>query len=120
MGQPLPRQDAPRTGDAPVFDLIHLQSMTLGDDGLARELLALFDTQAALLTERMQSCDTAALATLAHTLKGSAVGIGAMQVAHAARALEQAGNPEVRAEAVTRLTAAVAAARSAIADVLRG
>jgi HPt (histidine-containing phosphotransfer) domain-containing protein len=120
MGQPLQRQDAPETGDGLVLDLIHLQSMTLGDDGLARELLSLFDTQAVLLTGRMQSCETAALATLAHTLKGSAVGIGAMQVAYAARALEQADNPKVRAEAVIRLTDAVAAARSAIAEVLRG
>ena len=38
----------------------------------------------------------------------------------AARALEQADNPKVRAEAVIRLTDAVAAARSAIAEVLRG
>jgi len=120
MGQPLQRQDAPETGDGLVLDLIHLQSMTLGDDGLARELLSLFDTQAKRLTERMQSCETAALATLAHTLKGSAVGIGAMQVAHAARTLEQAGDAAARVEAVLRLTDAVAAARSAIAEVLRG
>lgn len=119
MGQPLPRQDA-ETGQGPVLDLAHLRRMTLGDDGLAREVLSLFDSQAAVLTERMQSCETAALATLAHTLKGSAVGIGAMQVVHAAQALEQAGGAVERAEAVVRLTDAVAAARSAIGKVLRG
>ena len=120
MGQPLQRKGAPETGYGPVLDIIHLQSMTLGDDGVARELLSLFDSQAKLLTERMQGCETAALANLAHTLKGSAVGIGAMQVADAARALEQADDAAARAEAVLRLTDAVAAARSAIAEVLRG
>jgi len=58
MGQPLQRKGAPETGYGPVLDIIHLQSMTLGDDGLARELLALFDTQAALLTEEWGNSGT--------------------------------------------------------------
>jgi HPt (histidine-containing phosphotransfer) domain-containing protein len=120
MGQARLRQDEHEIGEGPVLDLIHLQSMTLGDDRLARELLDLFDTQAALLSERMQQCESAALATLAHTLRGSAVGIGAVQVAQAAQAVERAPNAAARVKAVLRLTQAVALARASIAEVLRG
>ena len=71
-----------------VIDRGHLARMTFGDRSLEREVLQLFDRQAALLLERMRTSEPAAIATLAHTLKGSAVGIGATRVARAAAAVE--------------------------------
>ena len=65
-----------RADNAPI-DRSHLSRMTFGDHSLEREVLQLFDRQAELLMERMNASAPAAIATLAHTLKGSAVGIGA-------------------------------------------
>src|SRR5436305_13455602 len=98
-------KDAPSLApdDRPV-DLVHLARTTLGDRSLEREVLQLFDRQAGMLIARMRSAAPAGIATLAHTLKGSARGIGAWRVAHAAELLELAaasGNPT--AEALDRL-----------------
>src|SRR3954462_4499615 len=79
--------------DRPI-DLVHLARTTLGDRGLEREVLQLFDRQSALLIARMRSATPGGIATLAHTLKGSARGIGAWRVARAAEALELAGSPD--------------------------
>jgi HPt (histidine-containing phosphotransfer) domain-containing protein len=60
------------------------------------------------------------VATLAHTLKGSARGIGAWRVARAAEAVELAGarNGEI-GSALDHLNAASEEARGVIADLLR-
>lgn len=108
--------------DAPVIDRAHLDSVTYGDRSLRRELLELFDRQATILVARMRNCDATALAALAHTLKGSAAGIGATWVAQAAAAAESAANaplPE-RAAAVDRLAAVVDRVRPEIAALLMG
>ena len=76
--------------------------MTFGDRSLEREVLQLFDRQAGLLLARMQSREAAAVATLAHTLKGSAASIGATDVMLAAAAVEYAGAAE-RNAALDRL-----------------
>src|SRR6478752_3880062 len=80
-----------REDTAPI-DRSHLSRMTFGDHSLEREVLQLFDRQAELLMERMNASEPAAVATLAHTLKGSAVGIGAGRVARAAAAAELAAS----------------------------
>ena len=59
------------------IDLVHLSRMTLGDRGLEREVLALFDRQATVLVSRMRSASPGSVTTVAHTLKGSARGVGA-------------------------------------------
>ena len=96
--------------------------MTFGDRSLERELLELFDRQAVILLARMRDNEAAALAGLAHTLKGSAVGIGAAGVAEAAAAAERAAGlpPAERDAAIDRLAAAVDAARPDIAALLEG
>ena len=91
---------------------------TLGDRSLEREVLQLFDRQAGLLLARMQSRDAAAMAALAHTLKGSAASIGATDVMLAAAAVEHAGAGE-REAALDRLAAAIDEACAAIAGLLR-
>jgi HPt (histidine-containing phosphotransfer) domain-containing protein len=108
-------------GAEPTIDLGHLARMTFGDRSLERELLELFDRQACMLIARMRASDAPAVATLAHTLKGSASGIGAGNVARAARAAELAAG-EAAAEcsaAIDRLAAAIEEARALIAELLR-
>lgn len=102
---------------AAVIDLGHLARMTFGDRSLEREVLQLFDRQAELLLARMRSGAPPAIGALAHTLRGSASGIGADNVAQAAQAVEQAGNAE-RLAAMDALDAAIVEARAAIAKLL--
>ena len=73
-----------------AIDVDHLARMTLDDRAVEREVLQLFDRQSALLLARLPNEPPEVVATLAHTLTGSARGIGAWQVAAAAEALEQA------------------------------
>jgi len=72
------------------IDQVHLERMTLGDRGLEREVLAIFARQTAMTLERIAGAGPARAAAAAHTLKGSARGIGAWRVAEAAERLEQA------------------------------
>jgi HPt (histidine-containing phosphotransfer) domain-containing protein len=102
--------------DRPI-DLVHLARMTLGERSLEREVLQLFDRQSMLLLGRMRAAPTN-VATFAHTLKGSARGIGAWRVARAAEALEVANTAEAGA-ALDRLAAATDEARAVIAELLR-
>jgi HPt (histidine-containing phosphotransfer) domain-containing protein len=120
MAQAAMLQAAPAP-QAPAIDRDHLTQMTLGDRGLERELLQLFDRQAELLLARMRASEAAIIATLAHTLKGSASGIGANEVARTAGAAECAatGSPAERAAALEHLAAAIDAARVEIAALLR-
>jgi HPt (histidine-containing phosphotransfer) domain-containing protein len=74
--------------ESAVLDRAHLARMTFNDRSLEREVLELFDRQAELLMQRISRSEPAAVATLAHTLKGSASGIGACSVARAAEATE--------------------------------
>ena len=105
----------------PAIDRAHLARMTFGDRNLEREVLELFDRQAALLIERMRGGDPAAIATHAHTLKGSAANIGAGAVARDAGAAELAAarSPGECSLAIDRLAQAVDQARALIAQLLR-
>lgn len=114
---PLPVPQAPAEG---VFDRAHLADVTFGDRSLKRELLELFDRQTVLLLDRMRGADAAALAALAHTLKGSASAVGAFGVAEAAAALELAASIGERSAAMDRLARSAAAARAEIATMLAG
>ena len=100
------------------IDLVHLARMTLGDRSLEREVLQLFDRQATLLIARMRRVEPSAVAAVAHTLKGSARGIGAWRVARAAEAVERA-QADGLGTAVDQLAAAADEARNLIAELLR-
>lgn len=106
---------------AAAIDRGHLEHMTFGDRSLEREVLELFDRQATMLIARMRAGGIAAVAPLAHTLKGSATGVGAGRVARAAEAAElAAGNGAGDCSlAVDRLAQAVDEARALIAQLLR-
>jgi len=104
-----------------VLDRAHLERMTRGDRGLEREVLQLFDRQAELLIGRMRGSAPAAVATLAHTLKGSAAGIGAERVACAAEDAELSANqdPTECSRAIDRLALAIDEVRVEIGAILR-
>lgn len=113
------RADAPRVEvDEEAIDLKHLFRMTLGDHSLEREVLALFDRQIDMLIARMAEVEPSSVGALAHTLKGSARGVGAWPMARAAEAVE-AAEPAELAPAVAALAAAACETRAAIADILR-
>jgi len=113
----LTRDPAPAT----AIDRGHLARMTFGDRSLERELLQLFDRQAEILIARMRTAEAAAIVTLAHTLKGSAAGIGAGSVASAAEAAELAAirSPADCRLAIDRLAKAADETRAFIAELLR-
>jgi HPt (histidine-containing phosphotransfer) domain-containing protein len=103
------------------IDLVHLARMTLGERSLEREVLQLFDRQAAVLMEQIQAASPEDRPALAHTLKGSARAIGAASVARAAEALELmhgAAESDLR-RVIAALRASVEEARAFIADLLR-
>jgi HPt (histidine-containing phosphotransfer) domain-containing protein len=109
--------DAPPLQPRDAVDFQHLSRMTFGEPCLEAEVLALFDRQAETLLARMHGASAAAAAAFAHTLKGSATGIGAWRVAAAAQAVEReaTGQAAGLADAVTQLGVAIAEARAAIA-----
>ncbi len=109
----------PLAPDETPIDVTHLQRATLSDAGLEREILTLFARQTARLMARLADRPADALALL-HTLKGSALGIGAFAVARAADDLD-ADLREARSggAALARLRQAVDEAGVAIDGLLR-
>lgn len=75
--------------DRPV-DLVHLARHTLGNRDLEREVLQLFVRQSAVYLGRLRGAHSVAeRRTAAHTIKGSARGIGAWRIAELADAFER-------------------------------
>ncbi len=106
--------------ESAVLDRAHLARITFNDRNLEREVLQLFNRQAELLMGRMRGSEPAAVATLAHTLKGSATGIGAVRVARAAATAEMAASSTLGdcKHAIEQLAQAVGEARTQIAAFL--
>ena len=100
-----------------VIDSKHLERITLGDHRLEREVLQIFVRQSAMMLERISSAEPGILGMAAHTLSGSARGIGAWRVAGAAEKLERAsrkGSDEEIGGAIAELKAAALEATAAI------
>jgi HPt (histidine-containing phosphotransfer) domain-containing protein len=94
--------DSPRG----VIDVEHLKRMTLGDRGLERDLLRIFVRQNATILNRIAVHDLVATAAAAHTMIGSARGIGAWRMAAAAEQLARAvdeGDEKNLGEAIAAL-----------------
>ena len=104
--------------DSPL-DLVHLARQCLGDHELEAELLGLFRLQAPALTTQLSGPPALSLelkGKIAHTLRGSALAVGARRVASAAWRIEElaaASGDQGPAEA-----RAIAALRSAVAEAL--
>lgn len=113
MNQYMQRAD---TSFATAIDVGHLNRQTMGDRSLEREVLELFRRQARILLFRFEALTNPDdRANVAHTLKGSARGVGASRVAFAAEELERsavAGEPT--GKALAELAEAVAEVTSAI------
>jgi HPt (histidine-containing phosphotransfer) domain-containing protein len=110
---------APTQAQSPaILDVDHLARTTLGDPNLERDVLEIFSRQAVLLLRRIVGAEPALAEAAAHTLKGSARGIGAWRVAQAAERLEQAaaagGGEALLNTAITELEAASVEAHAAI------
>lgn len=98
---------------API-DLEHFAAATFGDRALQREVLGLFEAQAAKLMETIRSARGREQAEAAHALKGAARGIGAFGVAAEAEKIEHGD-----AGAVEALAQRVAEARIAAAEIAK-
>ncbi len=106
-----------KTSDLPVLDLNHLSKMTMGDAGLAAEVIAIFQEQAAMWGRLLSAKEPAPTwADAAHTLKGSALGIGAIRLARYCERAETLG----RSGTATPVQAAVALddVRAALGEAL--
>jgi len=104
-----------------TIDLCHLTRITFGEKNLQAEVLALFDRQADMLLARIQQVSPKAAAAYAHTIGGSARGVGAWKVAAAAERLELAArdaDPAGFAGALRRLAGVIGEARAAILKLL--
>lgn len=71
------------------MDLAHLARQTMGDRELEREVLALFVQQALSVRDKVLDADARERVLLAHSLKGSARGVGAFAVAECAATIEK-------------------------------
>ena len=106
-------------GFDPPLDLVHLARQCLGDHELEAELLGLFRRASAgvdgsAVRARLLSLESKA--KIAHTLRGSALAVGARRVASAAWRIEElASAAGDRGSAEAR---AIAALLSAVAEAL--
>jgi HPt (histidine-containing phosphotransfer) domain-containing protein len=111
------KQTSDYVAETPL-DLCHLERNTLGNAEVAREVLTLFERQASRVIREIECASSRTrLAALAHSLKGSARGVGASKVAAASEDLERAA--EVRdshalKQTIATLAAALEEARRAI------
>jgi hypothetical protein len=106
-------------GFDPPLDLVHLARQCLGDHELEAELLALFRLQARVLTAQLADSRLLSLeskAKIAHTLRGSALAVGARRVANAAWRIEELASGAGDRGSAPAL--ALAALLSAVAEAL--
>lgn len=102
----------PETGEEPVtaIDRAHLARQTMDDADLQREVLGLFADQMADMAAVARQADGAARRRLAHTVKGSARGVGAFALAALAERLEADSGDDALADRLCRAMEDVGAA----------
>src|SRR5689334_9819346 len=88
--QNTPEMASPALVPEQIVDREHLCRMTLNDRSLEGEVLRLFERQADMLIGRMAKATPANIKALAHTLDGSARGVGAWRVSQTAKEVERA------------------------------
>jgi HPt (histidine-containing phosphotransfer) domain-containing protein len=100
-------------GRASSVNFSHLENYVAGDRAVVREVLGLFSDQARTVLPTLDpSAPGDAWRNAAHSLKGSALGIGAFALAEACGEAESArdASPEVKRAALTRVVDALAEA----------
>lgn len=85
----MPGGEGSAASRARPVDLAHLSSQTLGDRALEQEVLKLFIHQALATRDQIVAADRTERLRLAHTLKGSARGIGAFAIADCVAEIEK-------------------------------
>lgn len=85
----MPGGEGSATSRARPVDLAHLAKQTLGDRALEQEVLKLFIHQALSIRDQIGAADRVERLRLAHTLKGSARGIGAFAIADCVAEIEK-------------------------------
>jgi len=116
IGSKVPAEgEVQRAGSiADPIDRNYLARFTLGNTALEREVLELFARQLLVYVEQLQAADTQKDWKLAaHTIKGSALAVGAQRVAnlaHRAECLDLDAGPEDRERLRRQAADAVAAA----------
>ncbi|WP_208978104.1 Hpt domain-containing protein [Labrenzia sp. 011] len=111
---------AGRAGPEAPIDLVRLATNTLGNRDLEVQVLHLFKSQSTTTLERLaRETDAAVRLDLVHTLKGSALAIGAERVAVVCETLE--GKMKAAPDPATEgLIAAVDETNRYIRDLLEG
>jgi HPt (histidine-containing phosphotransfer) domain-containing protein len=100
-----------------AVDFAYLESYAGGDQGVVDEVLAIFREQAALWRRLLDpAAEASGWRDAAHTLKGSALGIGANALAEACAEAEQAAQADL-IERTMRLTRVREALDAALADI---
>lgn len=96
----------------------HLRRYTCGDANLEREVLELFCRHApCLMTELKTAASEKAWRDAAHSLKGSALAVGAWDVAQTAEQAESAGEHFIEAgDLITRLEIAISKVQRFVAE----
>ncbi|MEN6543413.1 Hpt domain-containing protein [Parvibaculum sp.] len=103
----------------PALDLDHLAQYTLGNRDLEAELLGLFRSQAQLYLDRLgDAADDKEWRDAAHSLKGSARGLGAFALGDIAEEAERMVDRARRAAMIERLRAAIAAVNLYIDELI--
>ncbi|RRI03526.1 Hpt domain-containing protein [Mesorhizobium tamadayense] len=85
----MPGGDVSGTAGSRPVDLAHLARQTMDDRALEQEVLAMFVQQALSVRDKILEADAKERVLLAHSLKGSACGIGAFAVAECAAVIEK-------------------------------
>jgi len=92
VARSIPVAESDTFSQRPV-DLVHLARHTLGNRDLEREVLQIFVRQSVLYLDRIRGAKTGTERQMAaHTIKGSARGIGAWEVADLAEKLENSAS----------------------------
>ena len=108
-------ESAGPAGARPV-DLAHLARQTMGDRELEREVLQLFVQQALAVRARIADATARERLLLAHSLKGSARGVGAFAIADCAAELEESPDDKL---VIDRLERRIAEVRDFVAAISR-
>ena len=85
------------------IDLAHLSKQTMGDRDLEHEILGMFAEQAQAVRRQIGSAEVKQRLFLAHSLKGSARGVGAFAIAECACAIEDSPTDRIVVKRLVRL-----------------
>jgi HPt (histidine-containing phosphotransfer) domain-containing protein len=99
----MPGGEASDTRRSRPIDLSHLSKQTMGDRELEREVLGMFVEQAQAVRRQIGDAAVKERLFLAHSLKGSARGVGAFAIAECACAIENSPTDRLVVKRLVRL-----------------